>query len=112
MAVCEQQLKSWVPEFVVTAHVQQKGGSCLRRPQAFCRVIESFRAQRQLFANVALHQPARKRKVAQTIHMVEKRFSASAIGGPWPPALLRPQGHLVPGLANSQAPGGAASGKF
>src|SRR5476649_466814 len=66
---------------------------------------EKFCAQRQEVANVALDQPSREGIVALAPCRIEG-LAAAAVGRPWPPALLDPQGKSVPGASVAKPTGG------
>src|ERR1019366_4191943 len=71
----------------------------------------NFRSQRKLLSNIPLQQPSAIGEITILI-LSDNLVSGAAVGGPIPPALLRPNRQLVPNLADAQPFGIAAGGDF
>src|SRR5277367_943948 len=82
MSVAEEQLEAGVAKFVVTADVDESGGTGLRSGQSLGTVVESFSSERHLLAEIALHQPSGKGEIAISGSVSKHGLACAAIGGP------------------------------
>src|SRR5579859_6534521 len=100
MPVAKQQLKSRIPEIVISAEIDERRGAGLRRQRTFVPMRKNFCPKRQFFSNVALQQASAKREIVEA-GLRYYRLAHAAIGCPWPPAFLHPHGQSPPDFPDS-----------
>src|SRR6185437_5190101 len=100
MSVAKQQLKSRIPEVVISTKIDERRRARLRRQRPFISMRKNFRPQRQFFPNVALQQPSAKREIVET-GLRYHCLAHTAVRCPWTPAFLHPHRQLPPNFPDA-----------